>query len=85
MDQFCKDFVEDIFLKHDKDRSNILEKKELNSWVNDYLRTRRFLNKKLVQKGFDDFFKKVDTSKEGKIDRWELYEYCLKNITPDDE
>jgi len=33
MDRFCKDFVEDIFLKHDKDRSNVLERKELKGWV----------------------------------------------------
>ena len=84
MDDFCKKFVEDIFLKHDLDRSNILEKRELKVWVNEELRSQRFLNKKMVQKNFEDFFKKVDTNNDGKIDRWELYEYCIKNITPEE-
>lgn len=50
MDSFCKKFVEDIFLKHDKDRSNILERKELKSWVRDELKEHKFFNKKMVQK-----------------------------------
>jgi Ca2+-binding EF-hand superfamily protein len=37
----------------------------------------------MVQREFEDFFTKVDTNKDGKIDRWELYDYCLKNITPE--
>ena len=39
----------------------------------------------MVQKNFEDFFKKVDTNNDGKIDRWELYEYCIKNIAPDSD
>lgn len=31
MDSYCKKFVEDIFLKHDNDRSNVLERKELKT------------------------------------------------------
>ena len=27
MDSYCKKFVEDIFKKHDKDRSNVFERK----------------------------------------------------------
>jgi len=70
MDGFCKKFVEDIFLKHDTDRSNILEKRELKSWVHEELKSHNFFNKKMVQKSFDDFFQTVDTNKDGKIDRW---------------
>ena len=84
MDSFCKKFVTDIFDKHDTDRSNVLEKRELKSWIRDELAQHRFFNKKMVQKGFEDFFKKVDTNNDGKIDRWELYEYCIHNITPDE-
>lgn len=73
MDSYCKKFVEDIFLRHDSDRSNVLEKRELKSWVRDELKSHRFFNKKMVQKSFDDFFQKVDANNDGKIDRWELY------------
>jgi hypothetical protein len=53
MDRFCKDFVEDIFLKHDKDRSNVLERKELKGWVREELKSHKYFNKKLVAKEFD--------------------------------
>ena len=85
MDYFCRQFVEDIFLKYDKDRNYILEKKELNGWTKEYVQTHPFFNKKLVQKDFEMFFRKVDTSHDGKIDRWELYNYCIKNIKPEDD
>lgn len=53
MDSFCKKFVEDIFLKHDNDRSNVLERKELKRWVQDELKSHKFFNKKMVQKEYD--------------------------------
>ena len=84
MDSYCKKFVEDIFLKHDTDRSNVLERRELKGWVNEELKAHKFFNKKMVQKNFEDFFHKVDTNNDGKIDRWELYEYCIKNIATDE-
>ncbi len=52
MDSFCKKFVEDIFLKHDSDRSNVLEKRELKAWVREELKSHKFFNKKMVQKNF---------------------------------
>ena len=85
MNEFCKDFVENIFLKHDNNRNNVLERGELKAWVREELRSHKFFNRKMVQRNFQEFFDKVDTNKDGKIDRWELYEYCLHNITPGDE
>lgn len=84
MDTYCRKFVEDIFLKHDDNRNNVLERRELKSWVREELKAHKYFNRKMVQKGFEDFFAKVDTNKDGKIDRWELYEYCLKNIEPEE-
>lgn len=52
MDSFCKKFVEDIFLKHDSDRSNVLEKRELKAWVREELKAHKFFNKNMVQKNF---------------------------------
>jgi len=38
----------------------------------------------MITKDYETFFSKVDAQKDGKIDRWELYDYCVKHITPDD-
>ena len=38
MDSYCKKFVEDIFLEHDYDRSNVLEKRKLKNWARDELK-----------------------------------------------
>lgn len=83
MDSYCKRFVEDIFTQHDTDRSNVLERKELKNWIKEELKGHKYFNKKMVQREFEGFFTKVDTNNDGKIDRWELYDYCLKNITPE--
>jgi hypothetical protein len=85
MDSYCRNFVESIFLKHDDNRNNVLERSELKAWVRDELKGHKYFNKKMIQKNFENFFQKVDTNKDNKIDRWELYDYCINNITPDDQ
>ena len=85
MDAYCRDFVENIFLKHDDNRNNVLERSELKSWVKEELKGAKYFDKKMVQRNFEDFFKKVDTNHDGKIDRWELYDYCINHITPEQE
>lgn len=82
MDQYCRNFVENIFLKHDDNRNNVLERKELKNWIREELKTHKYFDRKMVQREFEDFFRKVDTNKDNKIDRWELYDYCIKNIEP---
>ena len=77
--------MENIFFKHDQNRDNVLQRSELKSWVRDELKGKKFFDRKMVQKNFEDFFQKVDTNHDNKIDRWELYEYCMNNITPDNE
>lgn len=52
MDTYCKQFVEDIFLKHDLDRSNVLEKRELKGWIREELKTHKYFKKNMVQKEF---------------------------------
>lgn len=44
--------MENIFLKHDDNRNNVLERRELKKWVREELQAHRFLNRKMVQKGF---------------------------------
>lgn len=50
MDSYCKKFVEDLFLQHDKDRSNVLDRRELKNWVQEYLKSHSFLNKNMIQR-----------------------------------
>lgn len=52
MDSYCKKFVEDIFLAHDKDRNNVLERKELKSWIREELKSHKYFNRKMVQKSY---------------------------------
>ena len=85
MDYFCRKFVEDIFRDYDTDRNYILERNEMKGWIHEYVKSHPFFDKQLITKDFETFFKKVDTSHDGKIDRWELYLYCIKNIKPDDD
>ena len=33
MDKYCKNFVEDVFRKYDDDRSGVLERGELKTWI----------------------------------------------------
>ena len=82
-DEYCKGFVEDIFQKHDANRNNVLERNELKDWVRAELRSNRFFNKGQVQKNFQSFFDKVDSNRDGRIDRWELYDYCIHHMGPD--
>jgi Ca2+-binding EF-hand superfamily protein len=47
------------------------------------LKDNPFFDRKIVQKNFDSFFQDVDKGKDGKIDRYELYEYCIDNLKPE--
>ena len=81
-DQFCRKFVDDIFTKYDVDGSNILDRRELKLWLNKEM-TSRPLNKRLVQRDFQTLIQEADTNGDGKLDRWEMYEYCMKTYKED--
>ena len=74
VDSYCKKFVEDIFLEHDYDRSNVLEKRKLKNWARDELKSHSLFKKEMFQKSFDGFFQKGWR----KIERWKLSEYCIR-------
>lgn len=50
MDGYCRTFVEDIFAKHDKDRSNVLERKELKTWIREELKTHKYFKRDMVKR-----------------------------------
>lgn len=70
MDSQCRKFVQDIFAKYDKDRSGVLERKELKDWIREELKAHKFLKKDNVKNEYDVFFSKTDINGDGKIDRW---------------
>jgi hypothetical protein len=82
MNTYCRQFSDEIFTKYDKDGSNVLERKELKTWMRDEVKSHNYMNRPVIMKEFDQFFNKVDTNKDGKIDRWELYEFCVYNMKP---
>ena len=49
------------------------------------LKSPKAFNNTAVQKNFDNFFRKVDVNGDNKVDRSELYSYCLSNSSIGDE
>ena len=76
--EFCKQYVENIFQKYDTDYSNVLERRQLKNWANEEVR-KRPLQKRQALAEFNNFVKEIDTNGDNKIDKWELYDYCVKN------
>lgn len=83
---FCINYVKETFYKWDKDRSGVLDKQELKNWLKHEIKEAP-LRAKHVRRGFDDLIKGADRNRDGKVDRWELYEHCMKNYngTSEDE
>lgn len=81
MDQYCRNFVEDIFSKHDSNQNNVLERRKFKVWINEELKNHKYLKRQTAKKDYEEFFAKADANGDGKIDRRELYDYCFKNMT----
>ena len=76
---FCSRFVIDMFNKHDTDANGILDRTELNTWIQNDLKERTFLSKSVRTKNFEAFVIEADTNGDNQIDRWELFQYCMAN------
>ena len=76
--EFCRRYVENIFTKYDTDYSNVLERRELKQWMSQEARSNP-LRKKDIFADFQRFLSEVDSNGDNKIDRWELFDYCVKN------
>ena len=75
---FCTGYVKMIFNQWDKDNSGILDRQELKKWLVQELKDKP-LSSTHVKKGFQDLLQGADSNKDGKVDRWELYQHCIKN------
>jgi hypothetical protein len=53
MDEYCKTFTEDIFAKYDKNRNNVLERRELKIWIKEEIKDHNYLNRPIVQRAFE--------------------------------
>jgi hypothetical protein len=38
----------------------------------------------MIERNFDEYFRSFNLIEEPKVDRWQLYDYCLKNVTPEE-
>lgn len=79
-EQYCKGYVETVFKTWDKDNSNVLSKHEIKLWLRD--QQSKGTIKKTIKKQFYDMINNADSNGDGKLDKWELYEACLKNYIP---
>lgn len=75
--------MDNIFTKYDVDGSNVLDRRELKLWMSDEIGAKP-LRKKVAQKSFTDLIQAADANGDGKIDRWEMFDYCLKTYKEDD-
>lgn len=81
-EHFCRKYVDTVFSKWDKDGSNVLSRQELKYWLRDE-QTHKPLNRKSIRESFFEMIVNADSNGDGKVDRWELYEYCVKSYVPD--
>ena len=77
-DGFCRQYVDTIFSKYDGDNSNVLDRREIKAWMRSAINNNP-LHKRLTKKEFNRFLADADTNGDGKLDRWEIYNYCVKN------
>lgn len=75
---FCTGYVKMIFNQWDRDNSGVLDKQELKKWLLQELREKP-LRQTHVKQGFQDLIQGADANRDGKVDRWELYQLCIKN------
>ena len=81
---FCQGYVNNIFGKWDRDNSGILERQELKDWLRQQIKEKP-LQKNVVKHEFDELLKDADGNHDGKLDRWELYQHCLKHHNETEE
>lgn len=48
--------------------------------MRDEVKAHKYFKKESVRKNHATFFAMADNNGDGKIDRWELYDYCVKNM-----
>lgn len=80
-DKFCRNYTDKIFNKYDRNGSNVLDRGELKSWLRHEVKNTTTLKKTEVKDNFLNWISNADSNGDGKIDRWEMYEYCVKTHT----
>lgn len=83
-ENFCNNYVKQIFKSWDVNENGLLERSEIKSWLNKEL-LETPLSHTQTRKGMADLVAKSDTNRDGKIDRWELFSYCLMSYQPEDD
>lgn len=77
MDKFCRTYTDKIFTKYDQNGNNVLDRGELKFWLRNELSNTPF-RKAEVRENFLNLVANADTNGDGKIDRWEMYDYCVR-------
>ncbi len=82
--EFCRKYVEDVFSKWDTDNSNVLNKQQLKKWAT-HEQKQSGVWKSKIKKEFFEMVLKADQNGDGKLDKWELYEFCVSNYIAKEE
>ena len=82
--KFCSQYVLNVFGKWDTDKSGVLERQEIKNWMREEIKAKP-LRKASVKAGFFELIQGADSNSDGKVDRWELFQHCLKNYVPIEE
>ena len=77
-DRFCRKFIDDLFRKYDLDGDNVLDSREIKLWMQKEIKDKP-LRRRVAEREFKILTSKVDSNFDGKIDKWELYDYCMRN------
>jgi Ca2+-binding EF-hand superfamily protein len=77
-------YVDNVFAKWDLDGSNVLSRQELKYWLRDEQQNKPLI-KKSIRESFFEMIANADSNGDGKLDRWELYEYCVGSYIPDSQ
>lgn len=78
---YCVSYMKEIFDKWDKDGSGVLERQELKDMLRAELKAAPKKHNH-IRKNFYELTKAEDSNKNGKVDRWEIYQKCIKNYNP---
>lgn len=81
---YCMNYVQQIFEKWDKDNSGVLDRQQLKNWMREEIKEHP-RNKTAVKEQFNTLLHDADGNGDGKLDRWELFHYCLRNHHQDEE
>lgn len=84
METLCRKLVDNIYSKHQRDKNNTIDRKDLLSWMTEELKDLKEFKNKPIEKSFEEFFKKPAKDEvASRIEKSQVFDYCLKKLAND--